>query len=252
MAYPGRDDIPSGKLALRLPRPKDGVTEAAIAKARKTLADHSGGRNLILSEENISGRMMHFMSGRFYPAAEARCAVLRAAWDGPIAHVLFVVRPYDELFVSGYRKRAEDNAVEDFEALRPHYLSMDRGWPELVAVMRDVLRPETMTVIPYAERGTSAALLARMVPGLDAGALKEPQRVMNLSATDAALEALQVRYRAGETLNRAAWQEIVGAHKDDRAPRGFAAFSDAEKHFWSERYTHDLDVISKMDGISFG
>lgn len=252
LAYPGRDDIPSGKLALRLPRPKDGVTDAAIAKAQKTLLGHADGKSLILSEENIPGRMMHFMGGRFYPAAETRCAVLRAAWDGPIAHVLLVVRPYDELFVSGYRKRAEDNAVEDFEALRPYYLSMDRGWPELVAAMRDVLRPDAMTVIPYADRGSSTDLLGRLVPGAREQALVEPARVMNLSATDAALSALQARYRAGETLNRAAWQDIVSSHADAKDRCGFAAFSDAENRFWSERYNRDLEVISKMDGVSFG
>lgn len=251
LAYPGRDDIPSGRLALRLPRPKDGVPQQAIVKARKTLAMHSGGRPLILSEENIPGRMMHFMQSRFYPAAEARLQVLRAAWDGPIAHVLLVVRPYDALFVSGYRKRAEDNRVPDFDSLRPKYMSMNRGWPALAKSMRDILKPERITVIPYAQRGTSAVLLTRLVPGLTDD-LVEPGRMMNLSATDAALIALQRRYRAGETLSRAAWQDIVARHADDTGNRGFAAFSEAETQVWAARYARDLDRLAAMDGITFG
>lgn len=250
-AYPGRDDIPSGRLALRLPRPKDGATEQAIVKARKTLSAHADGKPLILSEENIPGRMMHFMQSRFYPAAEARLQVLRAAWSGPIAHVLLVVRPYDALFVSGYRKRAEDNKVPEFDTLRPRYLSMNRGWPALVASMRDILKPEQITVIPYAQRGLSAALLARLVPGLPKG-LVEPAKVMNLSATDAALEDLQRRYRAGESLNRAAWQDIVAKHANDKERRGFAAFSEQETQEWAGRYARDIDTLAAMDGITFG
>lgn len=252
LAYPGRDDIPSGRLALRLPRPKDGVSEQAIAKVRKTLAAQSDGKPMILSEENIPGRMMHFMKGRFYPAAEARLQVLRAAWSGPIAHILLVVRPYDDLFVSGYRKRAEDNAVENFEALRPRYMSMDRGWPALAESMRDILKPELMTVIPYAQRGTSAELLERLVPGLPGGALIEPDRMVNLSATDVALEVLQQRFRAGETLNRAAWQDIVASHANETDRRGFAAFSEPETRLWAERYARDLEALAAMDGITFG
>jgi hypothetical protein len=252
LAYPGRDGIPSGKLALRLPTPKGGVQDKLISKARNTLNDHAGDRPLILSEENIAGRMMHFMQGRFYPAAEARLEVLRAAWPGPIAHVLLVVRPYDGLFVSGYRKRAEDNAVEDFETLRPRYLAMDRGWPDLVAAMRDILRPERFSVIPYGLRGTSTALLQRLVPGLPGDALIEPARVMNLSATDAALAALQLRYRAGETLGRAAWKDIVASHADDTERRGFATFSEAEIQVWADRYARDLETLAAMDGITFG
>jgi hypothetical protein len=252
LAYPGRDDIPSGKLALRLPRPKDEVQPAAIAKARKTLQDHSDGKPLILSEENIPGRMMHFMQGRFYPAAEARLQVLRAAWPGPVAHVLLVVRPYGELFVSGFRKRAEDNAVDDFDTLRTHYMAMDRGWPEVVAAMRDTLRAEQVTVIPYGQRGASAALLERLVPGMPGNALIEPQRVMNLSATDAALAALQARYRAGEHLNRKTWKDIVGSHAHDKDSHGFAAFTDEENVLLSERYDRDLDVLSQLGGVTFG
>ena len=251
LAYPGRDNIPSGRLALRLPRPKDGVREQAVNKVRKTLASHSDGKPLILSEENLPGRMMHFMQGRFYPGAEARLQVLREGWSGPVAHVLLVVRSYDELFVSGYRKRAEDNPVPDFDTLRPRYLSIARGWPALVASMRDILKPEQITVIPYAQRGPSSALLARLVPGLP-GALVEPDKVMNLSATDAALEELQRCYRGGETLNRPAWQDIVAKHAEDKERRGFAAFSEQETQELAARYARDLETLEGMDGITFG
>ena len=252
LAYPGRDGIPSGKLALRLPGTIGTVDADAVPRAQATLRDHADGRPMILSEENIPGRMFHFMRGMFYPMAEARCEVLRAAWDAPIAHVLLVVRPYHELFVSGYRKRAEDNAVPAFDSLRATYMAMDRGWPALVEILRDVLRPEQLTVIPYAQRGSSADLVHRLVPGLPGGALIEPKRVVNLSATDAALAALQREYKGGKKLPRAKWKSVIGKYADETESRGFAAFSTDEVVGLSERYASDLKQIEWMAGVSLG
>lgn len=253
LAYPGRDGIPSGDLALRLPGTIGmEVADSVITRAQRTLQDHAQGRPLVLSEENILGRMFHFMKGQFYPMAEARCEVLRAAWDGPVAHVLLVVRPYDGLFVSGYRKRAEDNAVPPFDDLRAKYIGMDRGWPAIVAVLRDVLRPERLTVIPYAARGSSVSLLERLVPDLRGSALREPTRTVNQSATDAALEALQQVYVGGQKLPRRKWKSIIGAHKDDKTSRGFAAFATQEVDELSSRYAADLTQIEAMPGITFG
>ncbi|WP_299686564.1 hypothetical protein [uncultured Tateyamaria sp.] len=250
LAYPPRDDIPSGTLALRLPRPRDSKLGRVTIRTTRLLSTHSGGLPLILSEENVPGRMMHFIKGQFYPAAEKRCAVLREAWPGPIAHVMLVVRPYDQLFVSGFRKRAEDNPVPPFDVLRPNYMRMDRGWPELVGILRDVLRPERLTVVPYAARGTSASLLARLVPVLASETLKEPVRNMNVSATEAALVALQARYAKDEAITRTEWQSVVAAHADDREPRGFASFAAEEVTHWADTYARDLDRIAAMDGIT--
>ncbi|MEX0366263.1 MAG: hypothetical protein AB3N22_09370 [Ruegeria sp.] len=252
LAYPGRDGIPSGNLALRLPSGNTGDVAQAQEKVARALASHSAGKPLILSEENIPGRMFHFMRGTFYPFAELRCETLRAAWPGSVAHVLLVVRPYDELYVSAFRKRAEDNAMPDFDQVRDGYLSMDRGWPELVTLMQDILKPDTITVIPYLHRGTSAQLLGRLVPGLPGNAMVEPKRIVNKSASDAALDALQLRYRAGEKLTREAWTAVIDAHRGNTTPTGFAAFSDEESAELSARYASDLKQIEWMPSVSFG
>lgn len=252
LAYPGRDGIPSGKLALRLPG-KIGVTadEGVINKARKTLENSANNKPLILSEENIPGRMFHFMKGKFYPMAKARCEALRGAWAGPIAHVLLVVRPYEGLYVSGYRKRAEDNAVPPFEALRDAFMGMDRGWPALVQVLRDELRPETLTVLPYAQRGTSVSLVQRLV-GQKLDGLTEPAQTVNLSATDTALFAVQKAYADGKNLPRPAWKAVIAEHAHEKEPRGFAAFSDQDRVELSERYDAHLTQIAQMEGVTFG
>ena len=248
LAYPGRDGIPSGRLDLRLPSPRhgDGPHPVFVRRSKKALGP--GDRPMILSEENIAGRMFHFYSGQFYPAAEARCRALREALGGPVARMVLVIRPYAGLYASAFRKRAEDNAVRPFREVVPRLMAMDRGWPELVAVLRDTLAPEAFEVVPFSARGASRDLLYRLVPEAGAG-WTEPEEVVNLSATDAALEALQTRYHAGDTLDRAAWKAVIAEHAAD-AGRGFAAFTDAERNTLDTRYNQDLLRIGEMDGVS--
>lgn len=250
LIYPRRDGIPSGDRSLRLPRPRDVNLAVPIKKTSRRLTASSGGRPLILSEENIPGRMFHFFKGQFYPAAEKRCEVLRAAWPGPIAHVLLVVRPYDQLFVSGYRKRAEENLVPPFDVLRQNYMRMDRGWSELVNVLRDVLRPERLTIVPYDLRGSSSSLLERLVPGLEGAPLQEPVSAINVSATDRALIALQDHLAKQDPSTPAVRQSIMRAHAHNTTPLGVAAFSEEEVAHWSARYGEDLERIAAMDGVT--
>lgn len=250
LAYPGRDGIPSGELALRLPRPRDKDAGPFVAKVAATLTDRAGDRDLVLSEENVPGRMFHFLQGRFYPAAEARLRVLRAGWPGTVGRALLVVRRYDELFLSGYRKRAEENPVPDFADLRDNYMAMDRGWPDLADLVREILAPETLTVVEYTVRGESRDLLARLVPGTKAEDLAEPDHRVNLSASDAALSALQRRFRAGKTPGPKRRADIIARHADNRERGSFAAFEPEQVKTLRDRYAADLDAIAKMPGMT--
>ena len=251
-AYPGRDGAPGGRLRLQLPRPRHGVHRVkafadAIRVHLNTIADPD--RPLILSEENIPGPMRHFYDGRFFPASAKRLATLREALGRP-KHLLYILRPYAELYVSAYRKRAEDNPVPDFATLRDAFLGMDRGWPELIAEMRDILEPERLTVLAFANRGSSVSLLQRLVTDAPEG-LIEPQTQVNLSATDTALVALQQKYRAGEVLKRRSWQKIIRNHADDRAPTGFAAFNDADVAQLDKTWRRDLTAVAELSGVDF-
>lgn len=253
VAYPGRDGVPQGHLRLPLPRRRHGdkrIPEYA-ERLRPVLARLAEpGQGLILSEENLPGPMLHFYHGAFYPASRKRFLSLAGALDERPAHVLFVVRAYAELYVSAWRKRAEDNPVAPFSEIVPQFMAMDRGWPELVAEMRDTLAPDRLTVVPYESRGESRDLLRHLLPDLSGEDLKEPARTVNLSATDAALEALQRRYHAGETLPRKVWQRIVRTHADQTNPRGIAAFSETDRRALDARYHADLARLADLPGIS--
>lgn len=252
-AYPGRDGIPGGTLKLRLFAKGDAgpVTRRAADVLRMHSPDPH--RALILSEENISGRMYQFQKGRFYPVAEQQMTVLGdalktcGAW--PVTRLVLVVRTYAELFTSAYRKRAEDNPVAAFRKIVPRYLAMDRGWPALVKAYRDILAPQELLVLEYAGRGDSADLLRRLLsdPSMP---LTEPARDLNLSATDAALEHLQARYHAGETLDRAAWQEVLQAFSGDTEDRGVTHLEAEERQALSDRYANHLDKMERMRGVT--
>ena len=255
LAYPGRDGIPDARLRLKLPR--GAVQSHRLPDFAEGIRVHLGRisrdrtRALILSEENIPGPMRHFYEGRFFPFSINRFLALSMALEDRPRHVLFVVRSYEELLVSGYRKRAEDNPVPDFSDVVPDFLKIEHGWPWLLRHLRDRLRPEKLSVIPYEARGSSVDLLRQLVPDLAKADLQEPDRSLNLSATDMALEVLQKRYRAGEELQREAWQAVIAEYADQREDRGFARFDDTARDHFRTRYQQDLNRIRRMPGIEF-
>lgn len=252
VAFPARDGASSGTLGLRLPAPRHGAgaTRRFAPRVAEVLAEYDPSQPLILSEENIPGRMIHFLAGRFYPAAEARLRALRAGLgDAAVGALLFVIRSYDELYVSGHRKRAEDKLADPFSASIPNLMAMDRGWPEIVALLRDILRPGELVVVPYEVRGRSVDLLGRLAPDLEIARLEEPQDTVNLSATDAALLELQRRYANGEELSGTARAAIVRNHAGDTTSRAFAEFSDTQATGLQARYRTDLARIAAMPGV---
>lgn len=255
LAYPSRDGVRGGKLRMPLPRMPHG--EKRVPQFARQLRDRLAklspdpARPLILSEENIPGPMRHFYVGRFFPASAKRLMTVAAALDGPPLHVIYVLRSYPELFASAFRKRSEDNKMPPFAEVVPRFLAMDRGWPDLVAQMRDLMKPACLTILPYERRGASRDLLSLLVPGLEGAALVEPDKTMNLSATDAGLAALQMRYHAGETLKEKEWRQVIADHAEDRAPRGYAAFSGSDAQVLTDRYHADLEKIAQMPGVRF-
>jgi len=253
VAYPGRDDIPQGDLGLRLPSPRtaDQWENRFVPATAQELARVAsvGSHAMILSEENIPGRMVHFSAGQFYPAAEVRLKTLGAAAGAPVLRAVLVVRSYNELYVSAWRKRAEDNASDPFDAGRRNMLEMDRGWPDLVRLIFAHLRVQELVVIDYPRRGRSVDILGMLVPELAQVPLREPVRRMNHSATDAALIALQDRYRKGEALEREVWQDIIAAHRDDKASYGVSEFTKRQARILDGRYAEHLDEIAAMPAV---
>lgn len=256
LSYPSRDGVPGGSLALRLPKPRHGAEDVAVfteKMGRIMRGQVTQGRGkLLFSDENLPGIIRLFFRGKLYPNARKRYMVMRdafAAIDARPKRALFVVRPYAELFVSGYRKHAEDNAIEPFAELSETMVSFKGGWQNVIQAMRSVLGPEEIRVIEYGARGESRAVLGQLL-GCDAGEFIEPGRAMNISATDAAMLALQEIYAQGRTLSRPEWQEIIRSHADNDENLGFAGFSRAQQAALDARYADDLNALRQMNGVT--
>ena len=247
--YPGRDGIPEGRLKLKWPLPRQKDHADFVAKAARQMERHSEGRALVMSEENISGRMLHMQNGNFYGRVVERCKIIREAWPGPIGKVLYVTRAYDSFFISGYKLSALGRVRPAFADLKDTYLGLERGWPEVIAAVRDTLRPASMEVVDYAVRGSSAALAARLIPGFEAAQLQEPTRRVNLSGSDAALGEIQRRLAEGQTLSDAQIEEIIRSSEDGAGAFAPIAFSDGDKQILRDRYAADLDKIAAMAGV---
>ncbi|RFP86868.1 hypothetical protein DZK27_13620 [Rhodobacteraceae bacterium 63075] len=256
LSYPSRDGVPGGTLALRLPKPRHGPEDVAdfTEKMSRIMRGQvtEGRGKLLFSDENLPGIIRLFFNGKLYPNARKRYMVMRdafAAIEARPRRALFVVRPYAELFVSGYRKHAEDNAIEPFAELAGTMAGFKGGWPNAVRAMQNVLGPEEIRVIEYGARGQSRDLLGQLL-GRDPSDFIEPERQMNISATDAAMLALQEIHASGRTLRRAEWQQIIRSHAGNDEDLGFARFSEAQKAALDARYAEDLEALRQMDGVT--
>lgn len=253
LAYPGRDDIPQGTLGLRLPAPRavDQWESKFVPLCARELQRHTtdSSHAMILSEENIPGRMIHFAAGQFYPAAQARLQTMAAAAQAPVLRAVLVVRDYRALFVSAWRKRAEDNKSSPFKTDRYNMMQMDRGWPDLVRLILQHLKVQELVVIDYARRGRSVDILGFLVPELATLPLREPDKRVNHSATDAALAELQRRYHQGEKLERETWQQIIAEHREDKRGLGLSEFTVRQERILKGRYEAHLDEIAAMPAV---
>lgn len=253
VGYPSRDGLKSGELALRLPQLRHADDRVFVQKSRRNLGSdpiNYPERPVILSDENVLGGMAQFEQGNFYPAAEKRFGCLNRILETRAEHVLLVVRNYAELYLSGYRQRAVDKVVYPFRDIVPYLLSMDRGWPELVTAIQQVLQPRHLTVVRYENRGESRMLLHRLLPAVPVHQLKEPDRSLNVRGTDTALVALQQRYETGADMSRRDRRKLLEDMAGDARNLGFAEFTDTETQALNLRYSRDLDRLSQIQGLT--
>lgn len=86
LAYPGRDGAPKGQLKLRFPGRKEDEGKVAVMAKRAArniaIATSDPARDLILSEENIPGRIYPIFKGRLFPDASKRAGIMRMALGG--------------------------------------------------------------------------------------------------------------------------------------------------------------------------
>ncbi|MEL7344749.1 MAG: hypothetical protein AAFN59_07800 [Pseudomonadota bacterium] len=250
-AYPSRDGAQGGRLRLRLLKRVTGG-QGPIANAERVrahLKDHmrDDTRSLLVSDENVLGAVAELAAGHFYRTVRRRCRVLGAAlWTQP-RRVVLVTRPYGDLFASAYRFQASIAPVAPFEDVVSAMETFKGGWLRPIEHIMGFLKPQELVVVDYSKRGSSAALLGRLT-GLEG--LKEPARRVNLSATDAAIVAIQARLASGQDASRETLRDLVVEHCHDTQDFGIAAIPQALNAALLQRYEADLDEVSKRSDVT--
>ncbi|MCP5071984.1 MAG: hypothetical protein GY947_01650 [Rhodobacteraceae bacterium] len=256
--YPARDGAPGGYgRKLKLPPPNTGprAQQQLFQTYVKPLRDRMAGQRtaerpkILLSEENILGRMLHFFGGSFYPGAEHRTKAVFNGFGHPVENVLLVIRNYADIFTSAYTMFAQIKQRPTFQELSQRLVHMETGWPELIdriLASGDIGR---LTVVSYEHRGDNANLLRLLCPDVPDGLDPAPAR-QNISASTEAIAELQRRFTAGETLNIQARNQIIADLSPNNGGSKFAPFSARDKGLLTDRYLAEIDSLSKRSDIT--
>ncbi|WP_298905978.1 hypothetical protein [uncultured Aliiroseovarius sp.] len=225
-----------------------------IAKNRADLAPVLGTgeyHQALLSEENFIGGMISFEQGRFYPNVRERMRLLRMVLHpAAIGNVMLMIRSYDTLFESAFRKRAETHVMPSYEDVRHRQANFEGGWPAVVEAILAELRPQKLLVVPYRRKRDDLALLGRLCPHLDMAGLTPSEGRTNISFPDAALFEIQRQRRAG---NKLFWDEkraIYDAFADKVAERPFVQLHSDHAKNLRARYLSDLALMRQRSDLT--
>ena len=256
--YPARDGAPGGyRKKIQLPPPYlgDKAQKQLFHSYIKPLRDRVSKQlrpdrpKIILSEENILGRMIYFFSGGFYPGVEHRT---RAAFKGlghPVDTVTLVIRNYADVFASAYTMYAQTRLRSEFSALSDQLVNVKTGWPELIDRISAGGGFGRLIVVPYESRGSDKNLL-RLVCGEAMDDLQAVPERQNISASTEAIAEIQRRFAAGEALTKARKSEIIAAHAIEKGNSKFAPFAAKDKKRLTDRYRREIDVLAKRKDIT--
>lgn len=259
VGFAGRGDIPNGNLDLRVRHQAFAKGKARvkqhIAEIRSELAPFvkaEGSKHAIISDENMLGGMAPFELGAFYPDVPLRMEIIRKAlFPNAIGNLLLMVRPYDTLFESAFRKRAERFALPAFPEVAPVQTRFEGGWPKVVDQILNTLKPKRLFVVTYGRDRDDLALLKQLCPTLDVTGMKRPETWVNSSFTDNALFECQRQIHAGEELTQEASWAIRDAFAEGQAEQPFAKFAPKQAAMLKDRYQADLATLRNHAGITF-
>ena len=248
LAYPGRGGAEGGRFDCTFPEPRHKFSDicdhvAAIGSA--LASSFSGAERFLISEHDLAGRMAGLLTGRFYPTAHQRAEALRAALGRPVDRLVLVVKPYDTLFASVWRRFALDRLMEPFADYAPGMMNFSGGWAEVVAALRDGLDARHVTVL--AERPTPDELFAHLLPGFRIPRLALPAPQPEI--TESAIAMIQRHYRQGGRFAPGQRDRILAFHaRQPQLPReaGFAGLPLADLR---GRFVADLDTLARMRGV---
>ncbi|NDW52380.1 hypothetical protein [Aliiroseovarius sp. PrR006] len=257
LGFPERSRVPNGQLRTHLDHAALGdpkQLKKQIAKNRADLApvlNTDEYHQALLSEENFIGGMISFEQGRFYPNVRERMILLRMVLHpAEIGNVMLMIRSYDSLFESAFRKRAETHVMPSYEAVRHRQAEFEGGWPTVVEAILAELKPQKLLVVPYRRERDDLALLELLCPHLGLAGLTPSEGYTNMSFPDAALFEIQRQRRAGKKLFWDEKRAIYDAFADKVAERPFVQLYPDHAENLRARYLSDLELLRRRSDVT--
>lgn len=212
-------------------------------------ADGNGRQRFILSEENLIGTPDRILRGNWlYDMVGPELKPTLDAFRGRPLRVLLAIRNYADFFPSAYVEAIKLGHFIPFEQpLADAFLSIERGWPDIIAEIRAAL-PDGAELLLWqyeAMRTDEERILSAFV-GPDVAARLEPLegRPQQGAAARAIAHLNQLAAR-GMRISRTRVRKVL---KDSPKSLGHAPFdpwSREERQYLSERYDRDLLRIAE-------
>ena len=197
------------------------------AKLQSLVAPNA--EQILISEENLLGRMGVQLQGRFYPTAGTRLEILSKALQMPIDNALIVIRPYASYYSSAHAKLAQLRHRPTFASLAPRLLEQPDGWAALAVRLLETEVVKRLTVVSYPSRGSNTDLLGHF-PNMDQQGFEPVEKSANASPSSQALDEFQKIYSTGKTITFKQRKEILAAYPIGKTFPSFRPFSPGQSH----------------------
>lgn len=198
---------------------------------------------IILSDENLPGTAFAVGRPALYPDVARHMARLARLLPAPPARVLLCVRDYADLIPSYYAMMTlYANRRSPFDAVRPAFFPLARGWAQIAADIRTAFPETTITVAPLEQTDDATRLSALLGADLAATCDAPPRPRVNQRPTREAVAAAL----AGPKLSKAEADVLITRHAGGLP---FDPLSLQEKADLTGRYGDDLDRLRGMDGV---
>lgn len=198
-------------------------------------------RRIILSDEMALDVAFAPDGTAVYPRAEPRLTAFRDLLGRDVAELHLTIRDYAGFLTSAYAMRAVyAGPLPPFRNLAPRLLALDRGWPDLVVLLRRLFPGARLTVSTLDGHPIAARLADLAGQALDL--VHEGADQPNIAPT---VQAIEAACRLGQ---RAADPDRLVA--DHAGGARFDPLTAEEKAALTLRYRRDLDLLRADPAIT--
>jgi hypothetical protein len=215
---------------------------AAVLRPVAATAEHG----LVLSRPDLAGTPAEILAGRFFPSAGLRGTALRMSLGRRVDTMVFAIQPYDQFFLSAWRRAAIEGRVDAFDTHTAAMGSFAGGWVETVEALADSLGASRVVVTAAAAHDLRAVLPALM-PEADLSGMQTPEPPVPV--TDSAIAMFQRHLRMGTPFAPGQRERLLAFHARLPQTKTRGGFDWLPLADMRGRYVGDMDLLSRMAGV---